>query len=99
MTVDEYDKARGPPATPGLGHPGPAPSVTRSAVVSLALAAQWARLESARAVYRDATQHLRAACPGLLARSQFNRLVPQTQDLLVVVGVGQGLTNPLGGRG
>lgn len=100
VRVDEYDKARGPQATSGLGHPGhpgPAPSLTRSEVVTLAIFAQWARFESARAFYRYAIQQLRAAFPGLPARSQFNRLVRQAQDLLVAVG--QWLTGQVGGGG
>ena len=63
----------------------------------MAIVAQWARLESERAFYRYATQHLRAAFPGLPARSQGNRLVRQAQDLLV--GVGQWLTSQVGGGG
>jgi hypothetical protein len=97
VTVDEDDKARGPQATPGLGHRGRAPSVTRSEVATLAIFAQWARLESERAFYRSATQHLRSAFPGLPARSQFNRLVRQAQDLLVAVG--QSLAGQVAGGG
>lgn len=52
---------------------------------------------SERAFYRYAIQHLRAAFPGLPARSQFNRLVRQAQDLLVAVG--QWLTAQVGGGG
>jgi len=86
VTVDEYDKARGPQATPGLGHPGRAPSLTRSAVVTVAIFAPWARCESERAFYRYATPQLRAAFAGLPARRQCTRLVRQPQDLLVAVG-------------
>jgi hypothetical protein len=88
VTVDEYDKARKPQGeTDAVAQQrGPAPSLSRSEVVTLAIFAQWACFESERAFYRYATRHLRAAFPGVPARSQFNRLVRQAQDLLVAVG-------------
>lgn len=88
VAVDECDKARGPQgeADAVLQQRGPAPSLSRSEVVTLAIFAQWGCFESERAFYRYATRHLRAAFPGLPARSQFNRLVRQVQDLLVAVG-------------
>lgn len=99
VTVDEYDKAHEPQpgSTPPAAGPGPAPSLSRSEVVTLAIFAQWACFSSERAFYRYAMQHLRAAFPGLPTRSQFNRLVRQAHDLLVAVG--QGLAHQLAGTG
>jgi hypothetical protein len=88
VTVDEYDKVRKPQGETDAVAPqrGPAPSLIRSEVASLAIFAQWACFESERALYRDATRHVRAAFAGWPARSQFTRLVRQAQDRLVAVG-------------
>src|SRR5713101_3804412 len=55
----------------------PAPSLTRSEVVTLAVFGQWNHFQSERDFYRYAKQHLVAAFPTLPDRSQFNRLVRQ----------------------
>lgn len=87
VLVDEYDKAHeSPPPHTAPVRPDPAPSVSRSEVVTLVIFAQWAHFESERAFYRDATRHVRAAFPRLPVRSQFNRLVRQVHDLLVAIG-------------
>src|SRR5262245_41947272 len=83
--VDEYDKAHRPPSD-WLTSSGPAPSLSRSEVVTLAIFAQWARFGSARAFYRYATRHLRAAFPRWPVRSPCNRLVRRAQNRLVAVG-------------
>lgn len=54
--------------------PGPPPSLTRSEVLTLALAARTGRWSSLRAFYRHADRHLRTAFPTLPGWSQFNRL-------------------------
>jgi len=78
VLVDEVDKVQEPPlGRPLPCRPGPAPHLSRSEVVTLAIFAQWARFESERAFYRYAVRHLRAAFPRLPARSQFNRLLCQ----------------------
>jgi hypothetical protein len=64
-------------------HPGPAPQLARSEVVTLALFAQWARFPSERDFYRYATCHLRSAFPSLPARPQFNRACRRQQPALV----------------
>src|SRR5262245_8226768 len=85
VLVDEYDKAHRPPSDLPT-RSGPAPSLSRSEVVTLGIFAQWARFGSERAFYRYATRHLRAAFPCLPVRRQFNRLVRRAQNRLVAVG-------------
>ena len=75
------------PALPRDLHPGPAPSLTRSEVVTLALYGQWARFGSERAFYRYATVHLRAAFPTLPRRSQLNRLLRRHQEAITAFGL------------
>lgn len=70
--------------TPHL--PGPAPALSRSEVVTLAIFGQWAQFGSERAFYRYAERHLRPAFPTLPTRSQYNRLLRHSQTLLVRVG-------------
>lgn len=86
VVVDEHDKAQ---PVVRAGRPGPAPALSRSEVVTLAIFAQWACFASERAFYRFAQRHLRAAFPTLPDRTQYNRELRQAHDLLV--GVGQAL--------
>lgn len=53
--------------------PGPAASLSRSEVMTLALFGQWVQFPSERAFYRFAQHHLGCAFPSLPERSQFNR--------------------------
>lgn len=55
----------------------PAPSLTRSEVVTLALFGQWNHFQSERDFYRYAKKHLGTAFPTLPDRSQWNRLMRQ----------------------
>jgi hypothetical protein len=71
VMVDDFCQSHLPP-TP---RPGPAPSLSCSEVVTLALFGQWGWFPSERAFYRWATRHLRRAFPRLPDRSQFNRLL------------------------
>jgi hypothetical protein len=64
-------------------HPGPQATLSRSAVVTLALFGQWQGFGSERGFYRYAQRHLRAAFPALPAREQYNRQVRQQQAALV----------------
>lgn len=66
----------------------PAPQLTLSEVVTLALFAQWRQFGSERAFYRYAVAHLRAAFPRLPARSQYQykRLLRRCHDALVALG-------------
>jgi hypothetical protein len=66
--------------------PGPAPALSRSEVVTLALFAQWRRFGGERAFYRYAERHLRPLFPRLPHRSQYNRLLRRCHDVLVAVG-------------
>jgi transposase len=65
---------------------GPAPSLSRSELLTLAIVSQWAAFPSERAFYRYAQRRLRAAFPTLPSRAQFNRLVRHWHDSLVAVG-------------
>jgi hypothetical protein len=82
VVVDDFCKA----ALPDERHPGPAPSLSRSEVLTLALFSQWECFRSERAFYRYAQRHLRPAFPSLPARSQFNRLLRAQQAALVACG-------------
>lgn len=62
--------------------PGPAPALSRSEAVTLALLARWRRFESERAFYRWARQRLRTAFPTLPDRTQFNRQVRRLQGVI-----------------
>lgn len=83
VAVDDYDKAHPVAGTPRAG---PAPALSRSEVVTLAILAQWAAFPSERAFYRYAQAHLRPALPPLPRRSQYNRLLRRVHDWLVAVG-------------
>jgi hypothetical protein len=53
VLVDDIDKVgRSQVGSGPMGSHGPAPSLSRSEVVSLAICAQWAHFESERAFYR-----------------------------------------------
>jgi hypothetical protein len=65
---------------------GPAPALTRSEAVTLALMSQWGRFESERGFYRYAERRLREAFPQLPHRTQFNRQLRRERDTIVAVG-------------
>ena len=71
---------------PHLVQPGPAPALSVSEVVTLALFGQWQHFAGESAYYRYAQRRLRAAFPTLPHRSQYNRLLRRCQRALVVVG-------------
>jgi hypothetical protein len=71
VMVDEICQSQ----LPAESHCGPQAILTRSEVVTLGLFGQWACFPSERAFYRYAQHHLRAACPTLPHRTQFNRLL------------------------
>lgn len=73
VMVDDCCKQCLPPER----RPGPAASLTRAEVVTLALFGQWQHFTSERDFYRYAWQHLRDAFPSLPDRAQFNRLLRQ----------------------
>jgi hypothetical protein len=59
---------------------GPAPSLSRSEVMTLALSGQWVQFPRERAFYRSAQHHLRDAFPRLPNRSQWDRLQRSYRD-------------------
>jgi hypothetical protein len=64
-------------------HPGPQATLSRSAVVTLALFGQWQGFGSARGFYRYAHRPWRAALPTLPSREQCKRHVRQHYEALV----------------
>ncbi len=70
-------------ALPTPHRPGPAASLTRSEVVTLALFGQWQHFTSERDFYRYAQRHLREAFPSLPDRAQFNRLLRLHREAVV----------------
>lgn len=76
--------------------PGPRPSLSVAAVISLALASRWQRFASDQDFYRDATRHLQRAVPRLPANSQLNRRVRAATPWLI--GFGQPVVAPLQAR-
>lgn len=82
VVVDDCCKATLPPER----HPGPAASLCRSEVVTLALFGQWNCFASERDFYRYAQRRLRWAFPTLPARSQFNRQLRAQQPALTACG-------------
>src|SRR5215472_14529858 len=93
VMIDDFDQVSLPIEPP---RPGPAASLSRSEVVTLALFGQWACFPSERAFYRYAQRHLRPAFPHLPARAQFNRLQRQHREAIVAFALhlAHGLLNP-----
>ncbi len=83
VLVDECDKGMLPPEPTT---PGPAPALSRSEALTLALFGQWGTFPSERAFYRYAQRHLRTAFPTLPARSQYNRQLRRLAHPLIAVG-------------
>jgi hypothetical protein len=81
VTVD--DLVRHLPLAP---QPGPAPALSGSEVVTLALFGPWRHFGGERAFDRSARRHRRAACPTLPHRGQDTRLLRRGHDVLVAVG-------------
>ena len=78
VMVDDFCKTY--PAPPP--HRGPAPTLSRSEAITLALIGQWGRFLSERAFYRWARKKLRWAFPCLPARSQLNRQMRACHDTI-----------------
>src|SRR5215208_7024447 len=77
VTVDDFRQSH-----PTKSRPGPNASLSESEVVTLAIFARWSRFASERDFYRYAESHLREAFPTLPNRSQFNRLVRCSTELI-----------------
>jgi hypothetical protein len=84
VMVDDFCQSQAWEAT---NHPGPQPALSVAEVVTLSLFGQWGRFPSERAFYRYAEQHLRAAFPGLPARSQFNRVQRTYAEAITAFGL------------
>jgi hypothetical protein len=70
VEIDDFFQREGPPEPL---RPGRKAALNRSEVLCLSLFGQWGCFSSQRDFWRYASRHLRAAFPGLGARSQFNR--------------------------
>lgn len=77
VMADDFCQSLSPSATRG-----PAPALSRSETVTLALLARFQRFSGERDFYRWAQLHLRAAFPTLPDRSQFNRQVRRQQETI-----------------
>jgi hypothetical protein len=82
VTADDWVKREWAPQA----RPGPAPALSVSEVVTLAVFGQWAGFASERAFYRFAARRLRAAFPTLPDRSQFNRRLRAQWSTIVAFG-------------
>jgi len=72
---------------PPEARPGPAASLSRSEVVTLAMLGQWDRFGSERGFWGFAQARLRGAFPKLPDRSQFDRLTRTHHDAIVAFGL------------
>ena len=73
-------------------HPGPAGSLSRSEIITLAILSQWALFGSERRFYQAAQRRLGWAFPTLPDRSRFNRLVRQHTAAITRVALRLGST-------
>ena len=78
VMVDDFCKSYRAPQR----RPGPAPRLSRSEVVTLALMGQWGCFLSERGFYRWAQTHLSWAFPHLPDRSQLNRQIRDEHDTI-----------------
>lgn len=83
VMVDDFCNANLPAET----RRGPAASLSRSEVVTLAMLGQWDVFGSERGFFRYARRHLRAAFPSLPDHSQFNRLLRLHEQAIVRVAL------------
>lgn len=72
---------------PDQHRPGPAPALSVSEVITLALMSRWARFRSERDFYRYAETRLRPLFPRLPSRTQFNRQLRRWSDLIAQIAV------------
>jgi len=80
VMVDDFCKSSPAPSR----HRGPAPALSRSEAVTLALIGQWGHFLSERGFYRWARTHLKWAFPRLPHRSQLNRQMRDEHDTINV---------------
>jgi hypothetical protein len=79
VLVDTFCQTHLPPEP---HRPGPAPALSRSEVLTLAIFGQWMKFASEQDFYRYAERHLRPYFPTLPHRSQYNRLLRRHQAAL-----------------
>ncbi|ACZ37503.1 hypothetical protein Sthe_0064 [Sphaerobacter thermophilus DSM 20745] len=79
VLVDTFCQTHLPPEP---HRPGPAPALSRSEVLTLAIFGQWMRFSSEQDFYRYAERHLRPYFPTLPHRSQDQRLLRRHQAAL-----------------
>jgi hypothetical protein len=82
VMVDDFRQSR-----PTKRRPGPDASLSESEVVTLAIFARWSRFVGERDFYRYAERHLTEAFPTLPERSQFNRSVRRSTELIEEVAL------------
>ena len=78
VAADDFCKTQTMPKAPGKD-----PALSPSELLTLALYGQFYKFESERAFYRHTRSKLTAAFPDLPHRSQFNRLLRRSHDLVV----------------
>jgi len=78
VQADAFCQTLDPPPV----HPGPEAVLTRSELLTLAVVSQWEHFPSERAFYRSAERHFRPYFPTFPHRTQFNRLLRRSTDLL-----------------
>lgn len=83
VIIDDWDKTQ-PPAPP---RPGPAPHLSRSEVLTIAVVGQWGRFASERDFWRWAEHHLPSFFPRLPSRVQFNQAQRRLAAVLERLGV------------
>lgn len=90
VIVDDFCKFQGQT----VAKPGREAKLSRSEIVTLAIAGQWFWFGSERGFYRFAKSRLRPAFPGLPSRSQLNRLMRREQSTITAFALN--LTEQIG---
>ena len=83
VMVDDFCKYQ----VKSVAKPGRKSSLSRSEIVTLAIAGQWFWFGSERGFYRFAKGHLRPAFPSLPSRGQLNRLIRREQATITALAL------------
>lgn len=86
VLIDDWNRSQEAPPV----NRGPAPALSASEVMTLAIFSQWATFASERAFWRYATSHLRPLFPRLPSRPQFNRAVAHISTRLTALALALG---------